>query len=265
MILKRIVKSILEPSSSIYKFLSYFSNYNKKRYLPKKIRGFDNILENLSKSESTVKFVQVGSNDGVSGDPLYQYINTYNWNGVLIEPIPFLFEKLKANYLNKINNLVFLNIAISAEDVAIKTMYSIDEKNRGVLPDWYFQLGSFYKDVLYHHQIPDIDSYIKLIEVPVSTIQKIINSHMKGNIHLLHIDTEGYDLEILKTLDFNITIPKVVITEYINLNENDRRKMSKLLKSNGYIIYRCNQDFISLHHSVHNLYFKGTFKHPFWE
>ena len=263
--IKEFVKSIISPSTKIYKFLSYVFNYSEKGYLPKKIGGIENILENLSNTESKVSFVQVGSNDGVSNDPLNKYINSYNWHGALIEPIPFLFEKLKVNYFNKRENLHFLNMAISADDVTTKTMYSIDEKNRGVLPEWYFQLGSFYKEVLYHHEIQNIDNYIKQIEVPVSTIQKIIDKYMKGEIFLLHIDAEGYDLEILKSLDFTKTIPKVIITEYINLNESDRKKMTTLLRSNGYIIYRYNQDFISLHSSVHELYFKGTFKYPFWE
>ncbi len=108
--------------------MSFGLNFSEKRYLPGKIASIELVLENLSKLKETVTFIQVGSNDGKSGDPLNKFINSYNWEGIVIEPIPFLFEKLKKNYRNKISNLNFLNITISADGEVFKKFYSIDEK-----------------------------------------------------------------------------------------------------------------------------------------
>lgn len=157
---KTLLKFFFNPSGNSYKLLSYYFNYSNKKYLPKKIHAINKILDNLSTANSVVNFIQVGSNDGVTGDPINCFVNNYNWQGVLVEPIPFLFEKLKINYDQRKENLQFLNCAVSAEEEKYKQIYVIDEKYRNILPDWYYQLGSFYREVLYHHEIPNVDNYI---------------------------------------------------------------------------------------------------------
>jgi hypothetical protein len=96
--IKSLAKSIFNPSGTTYKFLSYWHNYNEKSYKPRMIDGVNRVFENLSKHYSEIIFLQIGSNDGVSGDPLNFFINNYNWHGVLVEPIPFLFDQLQRNY-----------------------------------------------------------------------------------------------------------------------------------------------------------------------
>ncbi|HEX8357038.1 MAG TPA: FkbM family methyltransferase, partial [Segetibacter sp.] len=147
------------------------------------------------------------------------------WYGVLIEPIPFLFTQLKDNYYDERNRLIFLNIAISSDDDSCKILYTIDESRRREVPDWYFQLASFKKEGLFHHDIPNVDSYIKPISVPTLPIQRIINDHMEGRIDLLHIDAEGYDLEIVKTVDFTKSAPKIILVEYLHLDVAERKRL----------------------------------------
>lgn len=262
--IKKFIKSFLNPSDNLYKILSHTINYAEKGYLPRKINTIENILTALSLSKEKVNFVQVGSNDGISGDPLNKFINDYDWHGILVEPIPFLFEKLKTNYFAKSSNLIFLNIAVSADIELSKNFYSIDEQLRGQLPDWYFQLGSFYKNILYNHEIPNIEHYIKSIKVPVNTIQNILKEHKVEKLDLIHIDTEGYDFEILKTINLKNYAPQVVLAEYINLNKSDRIKMLQMLKENGFKSYKHHQDFISIHRSVHKKLMKNTIIYPKW-
>jgi hypothetical protein len=90
-------------------------NISEKWYLPQKIENIDLVFEHLSQTQDNISFLQIVSNDGISSDPLNKFINKYNWKGILVEPIPFLFEKLKRNYVHKNKNLIFYNIAISAE------------------------------------------------------------------------------------------------------------------------------------------------------
>ncbi len=253
-------KQFLKPTGKLYKLLSFIYNYRQKKYLPQKIESINPILENISKYQQKIRFIQVGSNDGISGDPLYKYIKAYDWYGVLVEPVPFLFERLKKNYEGAEDKLRFLNIAVSADDDTYKTLYCVDEQYRDNLPSWYFQLASFKKEVLFHHDIDNLDTYIKSIRVPALLMQKVIDEYMNGNIDLLHIDTEGYDFEILKNLDFKKTIPQIILVEYIHLNVADRIKMIGLLKSQQYKVYRCDNDLMCLHSSVSKLYMGGTKK-----
>lgn len=264
--IKRLAKKIFHTSSTTYKFISFWYNYKERGYIPRKIGAIENILENLSKTYSEINFLQIGSNVGISGDPLNFFINNYNWKGVLVEPIPFLFEQLQLNYAHRKDRLTFLNVAVGEKDKAEKIIYVFDEKFKGQIPDWYFQLGSFYKDVIYHHDIPNVDDYIVEKKVPSQTIQTIIDTCFSGkNIELLHIDTEGYDFEVLKNVNFSKLLPKVLLVEYIHLAITTRKQMIHLLTNNGYAVYRCNQDYIGVQKSVHNNLMAGTSISPYWE
>jgi hypothetical protein len=73
-------------------------------------------------------------------------------------------------------------------------IYAFDDKFRGQIPDWYYQLGSFCKGVIYNHAIPNVYDYIVEKKVPLFTIETILTANIPGkNLELLHIDTEGYD------------------------------------------------------------------------
>src|SRR6266700_5808911 len=60
-----------------------------------------------------VFFVQIGANDGMHGDPLRSLILKHaSWGGILVEPVPYAFERLKKNYAGR-SNLHFENVAVS--------------------------------------------------------------------------------------------------------------------------------------------------------
>ncbi len=101
--------------------------------------------------------------------------------------------------------------------------------------------------MLYHHEIPNIDDYKKVINVSADTVKNILDKNKVDKLDLIHFDTEGYDFEILKTIELKKYSPKVILIEYANLEKENRILMLKLLRLNGYMVYRNNQDFISIH------------------
>src|SRR4051812_34422848 len=64
-------------------------------------------------------FIQIGANDGVSNDPIRRYVVEYGFKGVLIEPQPDVFTRLKANY-SGMPGITFENAAIAACDGEIE-------------------------------------------------------------------------------------------------------------------------------------------------
>ena len=56
---------------------------------------FRMIAETLSRDQKNVFFVQVGANDGVQSDPINHFVSEYGWRGILVEPQPAIFKKLK--------------------------------------------------------------------------------------------------------------------------------------------------------------------------
>ena len=126
-----------------------------------------------------------------------------------------------------------------------------------------YKLLSYYFNYSNKKYLPKkIDAINKILDNLSTAIEK----NMPGkSIDLLHIDAEGYNLEILKTLDFTETLPKVILTEFKNLDVANWKLMISLLHANQYKVYRHNQDYISLHNTIHDLYIQGTNVFPFWE
>jgi FkbM family methyltransferase len=60
-------------------------------------------------------FVEVGSNDGRKHDHLRAHIEERGWRGVMVEPVPYVFERLRRNYGD--NGRVRLeNVAVAGHD-----------------------------------------------------------------------------------------------------------------------------------------------------
>ena len=54
----------------------------------------------------------------------------------------------------------------------------------------------------------------------------IANNNIEG-LDYLQIDTEGYDVEILKMIDFNIIMPKLIRFECSNLKKSELETAKK--------------------------------------
>jgi FkbM family methyltransferase len=177
-------------------------------------------------------FVQVGSNDGRTGDPLFATVERTEVRGLLIEPIPELFERLTSTYADK-RGLVFVMAAI-AEDERSRTFYWVPPRPGD--PIWVDQLGSFSRDVIlsHAHEVPGIADRVETMSVQCRTLPSLLAEHEFTRVDLLHIDAEGADLVILKTLDFRASwSPRFVLYEQKHLGPEQASALA-LLHRAGY-------------------------------
>src|SRR5262249_5189460 len=79
-------------------------------------------------------FLQIEGFDGVSFDPLRQQIVDKALSGIIVEPVPQHFEKLKALYVGS-TNITTVNCAIGPED-GERTIWRFNPKaiEHGLLP-----------------------------------------------------------------------------------------------------------------------------------
>jgi hypothetical protein len=56
------------------------------------------LLTKVSADRPDFFFVQIGANNGVTDDPIRQFLIKYHWHGVLVEPQPRVFQQLLKNY-----------------------------------------------------------------------------------------------------------------------------------------------------------------------
>jgi len=205
------------------------------------------ILKNL-KRKNSIFFVQVGSNDGIQGDPLHNIIVTNNnWKGIFIEPVGFLFERLKRNYGNS-DRFIFEKQAI-APSMGVAEFFYVSEKAKAelgdALPYWYDQLGSFDRNHILKHLDGILEPYILSETINTIPLQDIFDKHKVTRVDLIHIDTEGYDYSVLSTIDFSRYKPSVILYEHKHLSDVESKSAESLLIKNGYSCVQCGGDTLA--------------------
>ncbi len=187
-------------------------------------------------------FIQIGSNDGKSGDPIFEYVKKYKWQGILVEPVTYIFEKLKDTYKNTAG-LFFENSAIDKED-GYKTFYRVKENDNPENPYWYDQLGSFKKEVVEKHKeaIPDFDKNFISEKIKCLSFSNLLKKYNVEKIDVLHIDTEGYDYELIKLVPFQKVRPKMILYEHKHLSISDIKECRSFLIKHGYNLLETDTD-----------------------
>jgi FkbM family methyltransferase len=193
-------------------------------------------------------FVKVGANDGITGDPFSRILGANaRWKGLLIEPVPYCFERLKQNF-NDPQRFILEQLAVGAP-AGTATFYYTDSRARERLPglpSWYDQLGSFDKTHILKHLDGVLEPFIIESQVAVRPLSDILRQHGMSEVHVLHIDTEGHDYRVLSTLDFTACAPVAILVEHVHLASDERSAMLNVLRANGYAVWDCGTDYFAL-------------------
>jgi len=182
---------------------------------------------------SDFSFVQVGANDGQACDPIRRFVLKYGFRGVLIEPQPDVFERLKANYKGT-PNLRFANVAISRSP-GTATLYRF--KGGQGLPPEADILASFSRETLVNN-FHNIKGEIEELHIPTMTFPQLIKEYGLEKVDLLQIDTEGYDYEIIKALGDSTLRPSIISFEQGFLPGHVQNECFAYLNSLGYKVTR---------------------------
>jgi FkbM family methyltransferase len=180
-----------------------------------------------------LSFVQIGSNDGVVHDPLHQVVRACGWYGVLVEPLPPLYERLVTNY-EGVPGLAFENAAVGTVD-GTSTIYSVEPRPGD--PYWVDQIATFDRDTLQSHADVLVGVEERIVEVPVAslTLPTLVARHDLRSIDLLHVDVEGYDYEVLKQIDFSGSwAPTFIMYEREHFDRPTDRAARRMLRGAGY-------------------------------
>jgi len=196
-------------------------------------------------------FVKVGAHDGITGDPCSDIlIADSSWKGLLIEPVPYLFARLKENFSDS-TRFTLEQVAVGPK--ACKSPFYCMEKGAGEslpgLHDFFDQLGSFNRQHIfkhYEHLKERLEPFIMEIEVEILPLSEILQKNHVQNCHLLHIDTEGYDYKVLSTLDFSVTRPLILFIEHKHLGDSEKKELIQLLHKHSYIVKDCGQDYFAI-------------------
>jgi FkbM family methyltransferase len=206
------------------------------RRLERRLAG-RRLLDGFADAYPEAVFVEIGSNDGEQHDHLRPLIVSRSWRGVMVEPVPFVFERLRANY-GQIERVALDNVAIGDRDGSMPFFHLREAApgERDQLPSWYDGIGSFDRAHLSSHaeMVAELESRVVSTDVPTLTFESLCHRHGLERIDLVLIDAEGYDARILAQVDFAAHAPRLIVYEHYHLDSGEREGARLLLGELGY-------------------------------
>lgn len=237
--MKLLIKLI---SKSLKRF-----NFKINYFLDQDYFDFKKFIYSYSINRNIIKFVQIGGNDGVINDPIYDLCKKFpnKFHGHIFEPVKEYFHDLKNNY-NFSKNISFYNLAIhnslkttTIHKVKKKYLNKVDSLAKGIASfekNWWKTKSNFIKD-------PEMMEEVNVNCVDVNFITEKLNLDF---IDILIVDTEGYDYEILKKFNFNKFKPAIIHFEHgINdglMSKDQLIEIKNILIKNEYELIYQNYD-----------------------
>lgn len=222
MLMKNLKKILPEP---IYlRLVEFYNNhlldYSTKTYSQE---GEDLILRKLFYGKEKGFYIDVGAHHPKRFSNTY-YFYKKGWRGINIEARPGskkLFDKLRPRDTN-------IEKAISCEPKDLKYYMFNDPALNGFNEENMLRLKDHPKYKLIDTKIIKTTRLDVLLKEVISTDQQI---------DFMSIDVEELDYDVLKSNDWNLFRPKIILVEDPNYNFQNGSEISVFLESNNYKIF----------------------------
>lgn len=208
-------------------FLTNQPEYKHGSLLP--LVAAEHVLEH-----GELSFLQIGAFDGCLGDDIFGLIERYPVRGVLVEPQPGAFARLQQLHGGN-QRLLLINAAIDRVN-GKRTFYMA--ANRSV------QVASFDRGHLLKHGLAAQEIVSR--EVDCLTVDDALRLANLERVDLLQVDAEGYDWEILKSIDFDRLQPRILRFEYRHFSRSDLNACLAMLAEQGYRFLTEKLDIIAV-------------------
>lgn len=180
-------------------------------------------------------FIQIGANDGHSFDPIHPLITKHNLKGICLEPIKSYFKDLQVTYLDY-PHVKLINKAVALHN-GTTNMFKVKDSEISGLPKWSKGIASI--NPLHYQKTNTPQNVIETELVETITFQTLIRTEKVKKIDLLVLDTEGYDLKIINSIDLNVITPKIIFFEHLLqqqvVSATALEKIISKLRNHGYL------------------------------
>jgi FkbM family methyltransferase len=175
-------------------------------------------------------FIEAGANDGLTQSNTYYLEKVLGWQGILIEPLPDKAQRCKRNRRKS----EVLNTALVGQDYVGETVKISPANLMSVVRDDRFDSSWVDEHLKLGLQVQNLTESPP-IEVPASTLQKILSGRGIRHVDFFSLDVEGYELEVLKGIDFDACRFDWM---FIETRQENEAQIDQLLGAHRYIVSR---------------------------
>lgn len=206
--------------------MEFYGQYKQDEY----------VFQNFFKNKKDGFFIDIGAHDGVALNNTY-FFEKLGWYGICIEPTPYIFERLCNN-----RNCELLNIALSdvSGNMDFMVLSGYTQMLSGLLNNYdprhvnriNGEMGIKYEGKLGSKEI---------IKIKTDTFMSLKTPKI---IDFISLDVEGSEINILKGIDFNEKLIKVIVVE----NNYHDKSINDILENNGFVVNNhlgCDTVFIN--------------------
>ena len=170
---------------------------------------------------------------------------------LLVEPVPYNYNRLKEDFKNNKNIHICTNAVFSENK--IRKFYYVNENSIPKLgKHWASGIGSFNKNHILEHKTKRFkieDHDIVEIDIEFITFDSLIKKYLIKSIDKLQIDVEGAEYEILKSIDFKAIEIKSIQFESKHFDGTFKEgpkleEIKQKLKSEGYNLNQIDNENI---------------------
>ena len=192
--------------------------------------GQDMVVDRIYKGAREKTFVDVGGYDGVTGSNTLFLEERRGWTGLLVEPVPKMFEKAR-----ELRFCPCLQVAVAADD---------GEADFIEISEGYTQMSGL-KDNYDQAILAEVRNHARhhetVTRVETRTPSRILSDGGVPDPDFLSLDIEGGELDVLANFPFDLHEVKIWSIE----NNTADRRIRKILEGAGYdLIEFCGPDEI---------------------
>lgn len=195
--------------NSTIKYRRYFFEFlGSERYSRPYRRGVGKIIEKYLSQNGF--FIEVGANNGFSESNTYYLERFRNWKGILIEPIPHLYQEcVKERPKSTVFNCALVSSDYPEQEVEMMYGHLMSMVR-----------GAFDSEQVEAERVAKAGRKLGFtpytIKVPARTLTSILDEANVSEIDFFSLDVEGFELNALKGLDFGKYRPKYMLIECLN-------------------------------------------------
>jgi FkbM family methyltransferase len=153
-------------------------------------------------------FIEAGANDGFTQSNTYYLEKFRNWNGLLVEAIPSLYEKARRRRSNcRVFNCALVPFGQEGEDVEL-TYGNLMSVVKGAMGNSDAEAEHFQRAKQHD---PKAGTFS--VKVPGRCLSSLVEECGFQQIDFLSLDVEGFEEQVLRGIDFSRHRPAYICVE----------------------------------------------------